>query len=57
MLHARNHTFYDHRVVVLDARVDPFQTQRVKVLALTLRGADAAFDLGDFQSCHVLLEN
>ena len=57
VLHARNHTFYDHRVVVLDARVDPFQTQRVKVLALTLRGADAAFDLGDFQSCHVLLEN
>jgi len=42
---------------MLDARVDLLQPQRVEVLALALGSADAAFDLGDFQSCHLSLQN
>ena len=54
VFHALDHPLDDHRVVVLDAGIDPLQAQGVEVLALTLGGTDAAFDLGDFQSCHFL---
>ena len=48
---------YGGSLVMIDARVDLLQPQRVEVLALALGSADAAFDLGDFQSCHLSLQN
>jgi hypothetical protein len=54
VLYAVDHTLDDHRIVVLDRGTNLLQTQCIEVSALTLRSADAALDLRDFQSCHCL---
>ena len=45
VLHARDHTLDDDRVVVLHAGVDLSQTESVEILALLCRSTDATFYL------------
>jgi len=51
VLYTREHALDNNRVIVLNARIDSLQTQRIEVAALARRSTDPTFDLGDFQSC------